>query len=64
MINNWDQSYPADTIKSISTIKLDHNFTGQRQAVGLLLPLLGAALQRLRRAARSDHESAAVRDLD
>ncbi len=27
MINNWDQSFPADTIKSISTIKLDHNFT-------------------------------------
>jgi hypothetical protein len=27
MINNWDQSYPADTIKSIATIKADHNFT-------------------------------------
>ena len=64
MINNWDQSFPADTIKSIATIKLDHNFTAQRQAVGLLLALLGAALQRLGRAAGSDHESATVRDLD
>jgi hypothetical protein len=26
-INNWDQSYPADTIKSISTLKMDHNFS-------------------------------------
>ena len=26
-INNWDQSYPADTIKSISTVKLDHSFS-------------------------------------
>ena len=28
MINNWDQSFPADTIKSISTFKVDHNFNG------------------------------------
>jgi hypothetical protein len=28
IINNWDQSFPADTIKSISTVKADHNFTG------------------------------------
>lgn len=26
LINNWDQSFPADTIKSIATIKADHNF--------------------------------------
>jgi hypothetical protein len=26
LINNWDQSFPADTIKSISTLKIDHNF--------------------------------------
>ncbi|MCM3878519.1 MAG: TonB-dependent receptor [Vicinamibacterales bacterium] len=26
-INNWDQSFPADTVKSISTVKADHNFT-------------------------------------
>lgn len=26
LINNWDQSYPADTVKSIGTIKLDQNF--------------------------------------
>jgi hypothetical protein len=26
LINNWDQSYPADTIKSIGTIKVDHSF--------------------------------------
>jgi outer membrane receptor protein involved in Fe transport len=26
IINNWDQTYPADTIKSISTVKADHNF--------------------------------------
>ena len=34
MINNWDQSYPADTIKSISTIKLDHNFTASGKLSG------------------------------
>ena len=34
MINNWDQSFPADTIKSISTIKLDHNFTGNNKLSG------------------------------
>ena len=34
MINNWDQSYPADTIKSISTIKLDHSFTAQGKLSG------------------------------
>jgi hypothetical protein len=34
MINNWDQSYPADTIKSIATIKLDHNFTAQGKLSG------------------------------
>ena len=28
IINNWDQSYPADTIKSISTLKVDHTFAG------------------------------------
>ena len=28
LINNWDQSFPADTIKSISTMKVDHNFVG------------------------------------
>ncbi len=27
IINNWDQSFPANTIKSIATIKVDHNFT-------------------------------------
>ena len=26
LINNWDQSFPADTIKSISTLKVDHTF--------------------------------------
>jgi hypothetical protein len=26
LINNWDQSFPADTIKSIATLKIDHNF--------------------------------------
>jgi hypothetical protein len=26
LINNWDRSFPADTIKSIFTLKLDHNF--------------------------------------
>ncbi len=26
LINNWDQSYPADTIKSIGTVKIDQNF--------------------------------------
>jgi hypothetical protein len=26
LINNWDQSYPADTIKTIVTLKVDHNF--------------------------------------
>ena len=26
VINNWDQSFPADTIKSISTLKVDHSF--------------------------------------
>ena len=34
MINNWDQSFPADTIKSISTIKVDHNFTGNNKLSG------------------------------
>ena len=34
MINNWDQSFPADTIKSISTIKVDHNFTGNGKLSG------------------------------
>jgi hypothetical protein len=28
IINNWDQSFPADTIKSISTLKVDHSFAG------------------------------------
>ena len=64
MINNWDQSFPADTIKSIATIKLDHNFTGNKQAVGLLLPLLGTALQRIGWPADSRHEGAALRDVD
>lgn len=31
LINNWDQSFPADTIKSIATIKLDHHFDSQRK---------------------------------
>jgi len=26
LINNWDRSFPADTIKSIATLKVDHNF--------------------------------------
>jgi hypothetical protein len=26
LINNWDRSFPADTIKSIFTLKVDHNF--------------------------------------
>ncbi len=34
LINNWDQSYPADTIKSIATIKLDHNFTSEGKLSG------------------------------
>ena len=34
MINNWDQSFPADTIKSIATIKLDHNFTSEGKMSG------------------------------
>ena len=34
MINNWDQSYPADTIKSIATIKVDHNFTSEGKLSG------------------------------
>jgi hypothetical protein len=34
MINNWDQSYPADTIKSIATIKMDHSFTTDRKLSG------------------------------
>ena len=34
MINNWDQSYPADTIKSIATIKVDHNFTSSGKLSG------------------------------
>jgi hypothetical protein len=28
LINNWDRSFPADTIKSILTLKVDHNFGG------------------------------------
>jgi len=28
IINNWDQTFPADTIKSIATIKVDQMFTG------------------------------------
>ncbi len=34
MINNWDQSFPADTIKSIATIKADHNFTSSGKLSG------------------------------
>jgi hypothetical protein len=34
MINNWDQSFPADTIKSIATVKLDHSFTSDRKISG------------------------------
>ena len=34
LINNWDQSFPADTIKSIATIKLDHSFTPQGKLSG------------------------------
>ncbi len=34
MINNWDQSFPADTIKSIATIKLDHSFTSSGKLSG------------------------------
>ena len=34
MVNNWDQSFPADTIKSISTLKVDHNFTGNNKLSG------------------------------
>jgi hypothetical protein len=26
LVNNWDQSFPADTIKSIATVKMDHMF--------------------------------------
>ena len=26
LINNWDRAFPADTIKSILTLKVDHNF--------------------------------------
>ena len=33
-INNWDQSFPADTIKSIATVKLDHNFTSEGKLSG------------------------------
>ena len=33
-INNWDQAYPADTIKSIATVKMDHNFTTQGKLSG------------------------------
>ena len=34
LINNWDQSFPADTIKSIATIKADHNFTQNHKLSG------------------------------
>jgi hypothetical protein len=34
MINNWDQSFPADTIKSIATIKIDHSFTSSGKLSG------------------------------
>ena len=63
MINNWDQSFPADTIKSISTIKARPQLHGQQQAVRLLFAVLGAALQRIGRPADSHHEGAAFRDL-
>lgn len=29
IINNWDQSYDADTQKNIATIKVDHNFSDE-----------------------------------
>ena len=41
MINNWDQSFPADTIKSISTIKVDHNFTGSTTNCPATIPAIG-----------------------
>ncbi|HTG89795.1 MAG TPA: carboxypeptidase regulatory-like domain-containing protein [Vicinamibacterales bacterium] len=34
LINNWDQSFPADTIKSISTLKVDHNFSASGKLSG------------------------------
>src|SRR5687768_8026439 len=34
IINNWDQSFPADTIKSISTLKVDHSFSPQGKLSG------------------------------
>lgn len=33
-INNWNQSFPADTIKSIATVKIDHNFTSSGKLSG------------------------------
>ncbi len=34
LINNWDQAFPADTIKSISTLKVDHNFNASGKLSG------------------------------
>ena len=34
LVNNWDQSFPADTIKSISTVKVDHSFNSKGKLSG------------------------------
>ncbi len=34
LINNWDQAFPADTIKSISTLKVDHSFNSKGKLSG------------------------------
>jgi hypothetical protein len=34
LINNWDQSFPADTIKSIATVKMDHSFNSSGKLSG------------------------------
>ena len=58
MINNWDQSFPADTIKSIATDEGRSQFHEQGKLSGLLLAVLGTALQRFGRPADAGHESA------
>ncbi len=34
LINNWDQAFPADTIKSIATLKVDHSFNTKGKLSG------------------------------
>ena len=34
LINNWDQEFPADTIKSIATLKVDHNVNNSGRLSG------------------------------